>query len=87
MGSISQADTVIVSNQQQHLLSASNSSRVRTASFEIGTGHSGMVYPNNSGNTTPSDSFTRNLSRESGFVEGGANHGITPGWKVSHHAE
>ena len=50
MGSISQSETVIVSNQQQqqHILNTSSnsaaaaaSSRMRTASFEMGTGHSG----------------------------------------------
>ena len=51
MGSISQSETIIVSNQQQqqqHILNTSSnsaaaaaSSRMRTASFEIGTGHSG----------------------------------------------
>lgn len=38
----------------------------------------GMVYPNNSGNTTPNGSFTRNLSRESGYMDSG----ISSGWKV-----
>lgn len=36
------------------------------------------MYPPNSGNSTPSGSFSRNFtSREAGFTDG-----IAPGWKV-----
>ncbi|XP_067935647.1 uncharacterized protein [Watersipora subatra] len=71
MGSISQAETVVVNGQMCRPAPSITGPRIRTASFEMRSSEpvSGMMYISNSGNSTPSGSFTRNQSRDGIFLE------------------
>ncbi|KAF6019232.1 hypothetical protein EB796_022459 [Bugula neritina] len=69
VGTLSQAETVLISSQQYPFQSAPSQARVRIPSYEMKTDWPpGMLQHSNSAGSTPSSSFTRNFSKEGGFA-------------------